>query len=135
MIIVKNKVGISIVYVILGVLIFLTPTVIFPVCQEEIKMNCTYTGRVEIGLGILVVLLGVISLFFSEKVRAGISMAISGIGILAIVFPVKLIGVCGSNRMKCNTATRPMLVVLGVLVILASVINAVYLLKKEEVDK
>lgn len=131
----KNKVCISILHIFLGLLIFLTPTVIFPVCEGEMKMSCDYTGQAEIGLGILVALLGVISLFFSEKVRAGISVAVSGIGILTIAFPVKLIGVCGNNMMKCNAATRPMLVVLGILVIFVSVINTVYLLKKGEVDR
>lgn len=131
----KNRVSISILHIFLGFLIFLTPIVIFPVCAGERKMSCFYTGQAEIGLGVLVVLLGVISLFFSEKIRAGISVAISGVGILTIAFPVKLIGVCGSSMMKCNMATRPMLVVSGILLILASIGNAVYLLKKEEVDR
>ena len=131
----KNKVWVSILYIFLGILIFLTPTVIFPVCEGEMKMSCDYTGQAEIGLGISIALLGGVSLFFSEKVRAGISVAISGIGSLTIAFPVKLIGVCKNNLMRCNAATRPMLVVAGILVILVSVINTVYLLKKEEVDR
>lgn len=131
----KNKASISILHILLGFLILLTPTVIFPVCSGEMKMNCDYTGQAEIGLGVLIVLLGAISLILPEKVRAGINIAISGIGILTILFPVKLIGVCRNNIMTCNTATRPMLVVTGGVVFFVSVINAVYLLKKEEVDK
>lgn len=126
----KNKVSISIIYILLGVLIALAPTIIFPVCSGEMKMSCAYTEKAEIGLGVLIAVLGGISFFLSEKVRAGISIAVAGIGILSVLIPTVLIGVCGSSMMKCNVATRPLLVVLGVLTILVAVINTVYLLKK-----
>ncbi len=125
----KNKISISIIFVILGILIILAPTVIFPVCPADMKMRCQYTKQAEIGIGILIAVLGAASFFFTEKVRAGISIAVAGIGALAIAIPTTLIGVCGSDMMACNNATRPLLVVLGVLTILVSVINSVYLLK------
>ena len=129
----KNKVIISSVYVVLGALIILAPTVIFPVCAAEMKMRCTYTGQAAIGLGGLLILLGLISPFFDEKVRAGISIAIIGVGTLTITYPVKLIGVCGNSMMTCDAATRPLLIVLGILTILVSVINVLDLLKSKEV--
>lgn len=128
----KNKVVVTIAFIILGVLILLAPTVIFPVCPADMKMRCQYTKQAEIGIGILITVLGAVSFFLAEKVRAGISIAIAGIGVLAIAIPTKLIGVCGSNMMTCNSATRPLLVVLGVLTILVSIVNAVYLLKAKE---
>ena len=125
----KNKVIVSIIFVILGVLILLAPTVIFPVCPADMKMRCQYTKQAEIGIGILITVLGIVTFFFSEQIRAGISLAIAGIGALAIAVPTSLIGVCGNNMMTCNSATRPLLVVLGVLTIIVSVVNSVYLLK------
>lgn len=125
----KNKISISIIFVILGILIILAPTVIFPVCDAEMKMRCLYTKQAEIGIGALIAVLGAVTFFLSEQVRAGISIAIAGIGVLEIAIPTTLIGVCGSDMMACNAATRPLLVVLGVLTILVSVINSVYLLK------
>ena len=128
----KNKIAISIVFIILGVLILLAPTVIFPVCPADMKMRCQYTKQAELGIGILITVLGIVSFFFTEKIRAGISIAIAGIGALAIAIPTTLIGVCGSDMMTCNSATRPLLVVLGVLTILVSVVNTFYLLKAKE---
>lgn len=125
----KNKISISIIFVILGILIILAPTVIFPVCDAEMKMRCLYTKQAEIGIGALIAVLGAVTFFLSEQVRAGISISIAGIGVLEIAIPTVLIGVCGSDMMACNAATRPLLVVLGVLTILVSVINSVYLLK------
>lgn len=125
----KNKISISIIFVILGILIILAPTVIFPVCDAEMKMRCLYTKQAEIGIGALIAVLGAVTFFLSEQVRAGISIAIAGIGVFEIAIPTTLIGVCGSDMMACNAATRPLLVVLGVLTILVSVINSVYLLK------
>ncbi len=129
----KNKISISIIFVILGILIILAPTVIFPVCDAEMKMRCLYTKQAEIGIGALIAVLGAVTFFLSEQVRAGISIAIAGIGVLEIAIPTVLIGVCGSDMMACNNATRPLLVVLGVLTILVSVVNSVYLLKIKEV--
>ena len=125
----KNKVAVSILFVVLGILILLAPTVIFPVCPADMKMHCQYTKQAEIGIGILIAVLGIVAFFFSEEIRAGISLAVAGIGILEIAIPTKLIGVCGSNMMTCHSATRPLLVVLGVLTIIVSVANSVYLLK------
>lgn len=130
----KNKVIFSVLYVVLGILTVLAPTVIFPVCAGDMGMRCTYTGHAEVGLGLLLAILGLVSLFLQEKVRAGISIATVGIGGFVIALPVGLIGVCGSNMMKCNVATRPLLVVLGVLIILVSLINAVFLLRSKEVE-
>ncbi|MBO4456382.1 MAG: DUF4418 family protein [Butyrivibrio sp.] len=125
----KNKVTVSIIFVVLGVLILLAPTVIFPVCPADMKMHCQYTKQAEIGIGILIAVLGILTVFFSEKIRAGISIAIAGISALEIAVPTTLIGVCGNNMMTCNSATRPLLVVLGVLAIIVSVVNSFYLLK------
>ena len=124
----KGKVVIPVVFILLGILVILAPTVIFPVCAEV--MACTYTKKVEIGLGILLILLGAVSIFLDERVRLGISISLAGIGALIIAAPLGWIGVCGSNMMTCRIATRPLLLVLGILTVAAAAIQILLILKR-----
>ncbi len=128
----KNRITFFIIYILIGILLILTPTVIFPVCEGKMKMGCNYTAYAELGTGAFIIVLGIISVFFvSDKVRAGISISESAAGILAILFPTVLTGVCKSSEMRCHMATLPMLVIVGVILTLAALINVVYLLKKK----
>lgn len=127
----KNRMALSVIYIITGIVIILTPVVFFPVCSGEMKMACNYTASVEIGVGALIVLSGAVSLLFPSKgVRAGISIGTAALGILTVLLPALLTGVCKSSEMGCHAATYPMLVILGAALTVTAVINAVYLLKK-----
>ena len=56
----KNRVIVSTIYILIGILICLIPTYLYPVCNGEMKMACYYTKQAEIGLGILITLLGIV---------------------------------------------------------------------------
>lgn len=85
---------VSVLYIFLGIVLVLIPTKIFPVCDsEKMKMACYYTKQAEIGLGLLVTLLGIISTVFkNSNVRLGISLSQLGAAILVFLYPIKLIG-------------------------------------------
>lgn len=128
----KNRSIYSLLTVVLGLLVVLVPTVLFPVCDSsEMRMACYYSGQTAIGQGCLIVLLGVISFFFSNKgVRAGISIAQLLNSILVLIYPAKLIGLCKMETMDCRMKTFPAIIVVGTLLIVISLANSVYLILK-----
>jgi len=128
----KNRIILALSTLIFGIIITLIPTVIFPVCDSsEMKMACYYSGQTEIGLGILIALLGIISVLFRDRgIRAGISISQALISVFVILFPYKLIGLCKMETMACRLKTFPAIIVVGVLLIVIAGANAFYLLYK-----
>ena len=130
----KNRIGISLAYVVTGILTALIPTVIFPVCDSsEKKMACFYTGQAEIGLGIVIAILGLITVAIkSEDIRIGISISQIANALLVILFPIKLTGLCGMDMMPCRMGTEPALIVAAIILIVISAINILYLNGKDK---
>ena len=125
----KNRIGFSIGYILLGALLSLIPTVIFPVCESEKKMSCYYTARAEIGVGIFIIILGIAYILFkSEELRAGISLSIAVSSILIVVLPLKLTGLCKMSDMACRMGTLPALIVIAIIIAAVSLGNFVYIL-------
>lgn len=127
----KNKSS-SIIITILGILLAVGILTAFHPCLNEKKMSCFYAARVEITLGILVALLGLISFFLQEKTRAGIFISIAGIGALAFLTPTLITGVCNMATMHCRKALLPFSVVIGIVIIATAVASAIVLLKKKK---
>lgn len=141
-----NRIFIAILIMILGLLIITVPTYILPVCSPTgvtalsadghshsagIKfMKCHWTGQAEIGVGILIVVLGLFMLLTKlAAVRLGISIALSCIALLAAAIPTILIGVCPSEMMQCHMGTLPALLLLSGVLFIITVINAIFLNK------
>ena len=125
----KNRIGFSIGYILLGALLSLIPTVIFPVCESEKKMSCYYTARAEIGVAIFIIILGIAYILFkSEELRAGISLSIAVSSILIVLLPLKLTGLCKMSDMACRIGTLPALIVIAIIIAAVSLGNFVYIL-------
>ena len=125
----KNRIGFSIGYILLGALLSLIPTVIFPVCESEKKMSCYYTAHAEFGIGIIVIILGIAYILFkSEELRAGISLSIAVNSILIVLLPLKLTGLCKMSGMACRIGTLPALIVIAIIIAAVSLGNFVYIL-------
>ncbi len=93
-------------------------------------MKCHRTARAELGVGLLISILGALLLVFASKqLRGWLSLLITLSGILALLIPTALIGVCGGAHMICRTLALPALSVISSIVIIASLINASYLFK------
>ena len=129
----KNRIGIAIAYVVLGVLLILIPTKLFSVCgTSEMKMACYYTQRTVIGIGFVVAVLGAVTILFKNAaIRFGISIAQLGFAALVFLYPLKLIGLCKMSTMHCQVGTKPALIIAGIILIVLSVGNAAYLYIKE----
>ena len=125
----KNRIGFSIGYILLGALLSLIPSVIFPVCESEKKMSCYYTARAEIGVGFFIIILGIAYIVFkSEELRAGISLSIAVSSILIVLLPLKLTGLCKMSDMACRIGTLPALIVIAIIIAAVSLGNFVYIL-------
>ncbi len=91
-------------------------------------MTCHWTAQAEIGVGGLIALLGALLIIFrTAQIRLGISLGIASGGILALLVPTVLIGVCGNVHMVCHSLALPALSILSGIVIAGSSANALYL--------
>jgi len=137
-------------FVVFGLLIAIGPQTIFEPCKELLEistggmemrgmasaaptytpMKCHWSGVAEIGPGGAIALLGLLLLcFHKSQLRLGITFAQTLLGIMVILFPTKLIGVCMAKTMNCHLLFYPMMLVLGSLVIAASLVNGFFLIK------
>lgn len=118
-----------------GLLIALGPQFLFKLCAPMANgrwMKCHWTGQAEIGVGLLIAVLGLgLLLFASRETRLGLSLSIFFAGILALAFPHVLIGGCEMARMPCRAVTFPSLTVIDVLTIVGFAVNSFYLYRKE----
>lgn len=133
----KNGILTGAVNLLLGGLIAAGPATIFPVCEAMGNgfMKCHWTAQAEIGCGAVIALLGILLLFTNRQVRIGLQAALVLLHLQAILIPDLLIGVCGSDHMRCHSLTLPALNVLGALGLVAGIINLVYLLFSKNKDK
>ncbi len=128
----KNRIIFAAAFILLGLLVILAPTVLFPVCESEMKMACFFTKKAEIGAGLVIAALGVIYVFLKNKdIRLGISIAQFLNAGLVLAFPAKLTGLCKMSDMACRVKTYPALIVLSVLLALTAAANIVFLIKSE----
>lgn len=130
----KNKIT-GIVIALLGLLTALIPTVIFKVCaaMDGKFMKCHWTSQVEVALGITVLVLGLLIVLAKENAASSAYAVASAInGVLVILIPTAVIGVCGSADMPCNSGTKPALIIAGALIIVVALINTIsYLASKK----
>jgi len=88
---------------------------------REIPMKCHWSGLAELGLGFPILVLGG-ALFFSRQVETRRALGILGVvlGLIVILIPTVLIGVCASIEMFCNSIMKPALILAGSLVMAIS---------------
>jgi hypothetical protein len=124
----------------LGLLIATVPQFLLPVCSGSIEtkagrfiaMKCFWTGRAELAVGALIVLVSIL-LFFSRNRSAALPLNITlvGLGVVALLVPTSLIGVCMSPTMACRVGTLPGLVVLSSLIIVIGLAGIALSIRKE----
>ena len=132
-----------------GILIFCLALVIgilpmFTDCQSQgraldvgngktVAMKCHWTGIAELVIAIPLAALGGM-LAFSKRKETGMSLSALGalLGVFVVLIPTTLIGVCASNMMLCNMLMSPALVLLGVLVVAASLTQLIISYRAQE---
>ena len=122
----KNKIF-GILFIIFGVLLFLTPGTLAPTCpamDDGTFMKCHWMGQAIKGVGGVMTVLGLIYTAISCKKQMFFALAISNVivGIYAILLPAKLIGGCMKPEMACRAKTMPMIYILAGLYIVLSIV-------------
>jgi hypothetical protein len=132
--------GIGALLVLLGIVVILTPWIIFPVCEHygsyvmtqsgmQVPMTCGWTARAESGIGALIAIGGGLLIFRSTpETRQAVGIYTIAMGILVILFPTFLIGMCKMAEHPCRALTLPALEILGIIVIL---VGGYLVMKKE----
>jgi hypothetical protein len=132
--------GIGALLVLLGIVVILTPWIIFPVCEHygsymmtqsgmQVPMTCGWTARAESGIGALIAVGGGLLIFRSTpETRQAVGIYTIAMGILVILFPTFLIGMCKMAEHPCRALTLPALEILGIIVIL---VGGYLVMKKE----
>src|SRR5690606_10607353 len=132
--------GVGALLVILGIVIILTPWVLFPVCEVEgmylttsagvqMPMKCGWTARAETAMGALIIVMGgLLVARHTPETRQAVGLFNVAAGILVVLFPTYLIGMCRLADHPCRQLTLPALEVLGVIVI---IIGAFLIWKRE----
>ncbi len=131
----KNKYVVGALLLALGLLVALGPQSIFAVCEfnPEKAMKCHWMAQAEIGVGLVIAVFGVLHMVMNHaKTRQGLSMAAVPMGLLVMMLPLKLVGVCMNVHMQCVTLTRPALIMLGIAVMLVGGLSAFALNKTEK---
>ena len=93
---------------------------------KTVAMKCHWTATAELALAIPIAAVGVL-LGFSRRKESMRNLSILGIvlGAVAILVPATLIGVCASADMICNSVMRPLLILMGTLLMAISVVTLI----------
>ncbi len=84
---------------------------------RETSMKCHWTGRAELGLSIPLLVVGVMMRFAKRKQsRRILGIVAALLGVVAIMFPTVLIGVCMNPDMSCVSTMKPALLLAAILV-------------------
>ena len=85
------------------------------------KMKCLWTARAEVGVAVPLFLIGVLLLVSRRKeTRRALAIPAAALGVVAILLPTMLIGVCPSSGAVCRTTLLPSMLIAGGLTIAAS---------------
>jgi drug/metabolite transporter (DMT)-like permease len=85
----------------------------------KLPMPCGYTARAETGIGALIVVAGSLLIVRNTReTRQAVGVFTIATGVLVILFPTVLIGMCKLADHPCRMLTLPALEILGVIVVI-----------------
>ena len=91
---------------------------------KSIPMKCHWTALAEIGVAVPLALIGLFNITSKRKeTLQTLSVIGLALGVMTILFPTVLIGVCVNPDMPCRMIELPTLILSGILVIVASLIG------------
>ena len=129
-----NRLLFGVIQALLGILISAVPNYsMFQICQkcQDIEIKCYWAARTEYGVGILIIVYALLYIAFKNReIRMAINIAIACLGIFVALIATVIIGFCDGScnpNCTCNPATLPVMTMLGMLILLVSIVNGIYL--------
>jgi hypothetical protein len=99
----------------------------------SVPMKCHWTSIAEMGLAVPLGLIGILSITSKRKETFRALGGTGGVlGVMALLFPTVLIGVCSNPMMYCNMIEKPTLLAGGSLIVITSLVILGTSLKKDE---
>jgi hypothetical protein len=123
----KNKLIISIIYLIAAIVYIFGPLTIFKICEAgDHPMKCYWSSKAEIGVAFILIVTAVLY-YFSKTTREKTILSILAIalGVVAILIPSVLIGGCGMKTMPCQKSTFPAYYVTSAILIVVSIFDVI----------
>jgi hypothetical protein len=100
---------------------------------REIPMKCHWTGLAELGLAAPLFVVGALTTASRRKESLrNLSLIAAVAGIVVILLPTRLIGVCANPDMDCNSIMKPALILAGSLVVGLGLVGLVLSLRSKE---
>ncbi len=95
---------------------------------KTIPMKCHWSARAELALALPLLVTGVLMLTNRRKqTLRSLSIVTLTLGIVAMLVPTYLIGVCTNPDMICAMLMRPTVLFAGALTVIVSIVALVYL--------
>jgi hypothetical protein len=92
--------------------------------SSDSHMSCWFTARAEAGIGALVILSGLTLIALpGRNSRKAIGVQAIGLGLVTILLPTLLTGICPPASAPCRIGTQPGLIVFGII----TVVTGLYL--------
>lgn len=99
----------------------------------QMPMKCHWTAIAEIGMAVPLLAAGVLMMVSTRKESLRNLSLLGGLqGILIILLPTWLIGVCANPNMVCNSTMKPALIMLGGLTVVLGVIGVARTLRRTQ---
>lgn len=100
---------------------------------REIPMKCHWTGLAELALAAPLLVVGAL-MITSKGAESLRNLSLTGgvAGILVILLPATLIGVCANPDMRCNAVMKPSLILSGSLVVALGLVGVMRSLRRKE---
>jgi hypothetical protein len=100
---------------------------------REIPMKCHWTGLAELALAAPLLVVGALMTTSrrTESLR-NMNVITAVVGILVILLPATLIGVCANPDMRCNAVMKPSLILAGALVLALGLVGVLRALRRKD---
>lgn len=94
---------------------------------KTVPMKCHWSGTAELVIAVPLLVLGILDIINrNAMVIRNLSIVGVVLGVMIVLVPTVLIGVCGSADMLCNSIMRPILILSGILVVVVNLVGLRY---------
>lgn len=127
----KNKLFIGIAFIAYALALAVGPYTLYKGCKKgEMLMACHKSLSILLVLGIIVGIIGVITIFAKFKNEILISNAVGIVaGVVAILIPSVIVGACKMETMACRTTTFPVIYIVSGIFIVINIVSMIIQLK------